>query len=1210
MPTISPTAIAAFSSLFKQNPNFQAWLNVFSQSPTLVNELNSFAAGGADHHIDLGLPGGGSDSGGTLITIDPNDLPTDNSATSLGKFASLLGHELGHAVENGGLPNFSGLTNYAAAVHNGDNAEGVALRVEYTVASELGNALGVPVAMHSGSQVQSLIAQSTQRDTPGSSQFAADAQAAGTRWTATQFVSTTVGVVAPTAANPDGYATYNQYYAIQFLVQHAGGNPQNINWRSNVSITDNPDGSWSFNVNNVTTPQGTVGIFGLYRAGASGEAMLDGSVIDPSSGGKISEVIGTVAGNGTPEGATNITFGSGSTPQATITVTDAVGRSQTYTIAGTPTVQDAIDGSVTASGTGTTILVGGDNATLTGGSGRNLLIELGNNETATGGSGTSQIVVGGSNDSVTASGATIATLTNASFNLSGSNDTINLGANSYAGLLGGTGIVVNNDLAGDTVNLTSGAAATINGSGGYLGICGTNVTVAASNESIGTISGASFNLSGSNDTINLGANSYAGLLGGSGIVVNNDVAGDTVNLTSNASATINGSGGYVGICGTNVWVNASNDSIATITGASFNLSGGNDGITLGANSYLGLLGGSGYMVWGSGDSIATWANTSLNVQGSNDTVSLGGTGDYLGLLGGSGYTVYGSGDTIATLANTSLNLQGGNDGVYLGGTGDYLGLLGGAGYMVYGSGDTINTWANTSLNLQGSNDAVGLGGSGDYLGLLGGSGYTVWGSGDTIATWANTNFTVSGNGDSIAEGDNSSLTVWGDSDTIGIGRNSVDTVLGAGDTSWFNGSAVGSQGSGVDETITTNADGSWVDHLLDTGNRFGWTEEQFVHAANNQLSEETVNFDDGWHEVFYWDVYNQNAWSEQELIYDPKGHIANPFDDSSPNSETGWRPVMSSDTTWNDDGTIVEISPGVHGGLNGTLPDGNSDYVQIYANGNWSGANYVISSNDWNPGYGSFGDLNNFLNGGDWTGSSRGNAVFGDAAIDQLAGYTYQAFDPYSFADDGLSTFELDPFGWFDFDLLVDPLVLNLAGGKVMTTARGENGVAFDMRGDGTQQATGWITPDEGFLVVDKEHTGRISSSHDMVSDLNELASFDDNHDGAITAADGRFGDLRVWVPDDKGGRGRLDTLAQLGIAGIDLKSAAVAGQADHGNRINSTFRFTYADGTSGEGADVSFLTGTDALLQAMASFAPAAPVPANMPPAPPAPEYALAAAH
>jgi hypothetical protein len=1170
MPTLSSAAIAAFSSLFKQNPNFQAWLNVFSQSPTLVNELNSFAAGGADHHIDLGLPGGGSDSGGTLITIDPNDLPTDSSATSLGKFASLLGHELGHAVENGGLPNFSGLTNYAAAVQNGDNAEGVALRVEYTVASELSNALGVPVAMHSGSQVQSLIAQSTQRDAPGSSQFAADAQAAGTRWTATQFVSTTAGVAAPTAANPDGYATYNQYYAIQFLVQHAGGSPQNINWRSNVSITDNPDGSWSFNVNNVTTPQGTVGIFGLYRAGSSGGAMLDGSVIDPSSGGKVSEVIGTVAANGTPEGAANITFGSGSTAQAIVTVTDPAGRSQTYTIAGTPTVQDAIDSSLTASGTGPTILVGGDNASLNGGSGQNLIIELGNNDTAAGGTGANQIAVGGVNDFVTASGATITTLTNGSLNLSGSNDTINLGANSYAGLLGGTGIVVNNDVAGDTVNLTSGAAATINGSGGYLGICGTNVTVAASNESIGTISGASFNLSGGYDTINLGANSYAGLLGGSGIVVNNDVAGDTVNLTSNASATINGSGGYVGICGTNIWVTASNESIATVPGASFNLSGGNDGITLGANSYLGLLGGSGYMVWGSGDTIATWANTSLNVQGSNDTVTLGGTGDYLGLLGGSGYTVYGSGDTINTWANTSLNLQGSNDGVYLGGTGDYLGLLGGSGYMVYGTGDTIATWDNTSVNLQGGNDAVYLG-TGDTLGLLSGSGYTVYGSGDTIWTWGGTSFNLAGNNDTLYLGTS----------------NYLDFLGGSGDT--VNGVGVGSGGSAVTETVTTNQDGSWVDHLVDTGNQFGWTEEQFVHAANNGLAEETINYDNGWHMVSYFDAYNQFTWAQQTKIYNAQGKIASWAYDH-----------QAGEVVTNDDGSVATT----YYGADGT----NVNEVQVSIPGGGSAQYWV---NRVNPGNNAYGGNASWFQGADWTGGPSGGG-FGDVGVtdlyfDPFTGY----FDPNAIADDGLSYFPLDAVDDdSDFEIFVDPLVLNLAGGKVTTTARGESGVAFDMRGDGGQQATGWITPDEGFLVVDKEHTGRITSSHDMVSDLNELASFDDNHDGAITAADGRFGDLRVWVPDDKGGAGRLDTLAQLGITGIDLKSAAVAGQADHGNRINSTFRFSYADGTSGEGADVSFLTGTDALLHAMASFAPAAPVPANMPPALPAPEHALAAAH
>jgi hypothetical protein len=839
-------------------------------------------------------------------------------------------------------------------------------------------------------------------------------------------------------------------------------------------------------------------------------------------------------------------------------------------MSGTPGVEDLMDAAAVASGAGPTILIGGDNAKLTGSGGQNLIIELGNNDTAIAGSGATQIVVGGSNDYVTGSGVNVTTLTNGSFNLSGNNDTITLGANSYAGLLGGTGIVVNNDVAGDTVNITSGAAATINGSGGYLGICGTNVTVAASNESIGTISGASFNLSGGYDTINLGANSYAGLLGGSGIVVNNDVAGDTVNLTSNTSATINGSGGYVGICGTNIWVTASNESIATVPSASFNLSGGSDGITLGANSYLGLLGGSGYMVWGSGDTIATWANTSLNLQGNNDTIGLGGSGDYLGLLGGSGYTVYGSGDTINTWANTSLNLQGSNDGVYLGGTGDYLGLLGGSGYMVYGTGDTIATWDNTSVNLQGGNDTIYLG-AGDTLGLLSGSGYTAYGSGDTIWTWGGTSFNLSGNNDTLYLGTSNYLDFFG----------------GSGDT--VNGVGVGSGGSAVTETVTTNPDGSWVDHLVDTGSQFGWTEEQFVHAANNSLAEETINYDNGWHIVSYFDPYNQFTWAQQTKTYNAQGRIASWTYDH-----------QAGEVVTNDDGSVATTYYGADGV--------NVNEVQVSIPGGGSAQYWV---NRVNPANNAYGGNAGWFQSADWTGGPSGGG-FGDVGVtdlyfDPFTGY----FDPNAIADDGLSYFPLDAVDdGSDFEIFVDPLVLNLGGGKVTTTARGESGVAFDMRGDGGQQATGWITPDEGFLAVDKEHTGRITSSHDMISDLNELASFDDNHDGAITAADGRFGDLRVWVPDDQGGTGRLDTLARLGITGIDLTSAAVAGQADHGNRINSTFRFSYADGTSGEGADVSFLTGTDALLHAMASFAPAAPVPANMPPASPAPEHALAAAH
>jgi len=182
--------------------------------------------------------------------------------------------------------------------------------------------------------------------------------------------------------------------------------------------------------------------------------------------------------------------------------------------------------------------------TLEGGSGQNLLIDLGNSGTVIGGSGGNQIWVGGTSDTVSSSGATI--------NLgNGSNDSMTLAS--------GTNDTVTNDVAGDSVSLDSNTSASFTGSGGAIDVDGTGITVTASNETVNEAAGGSFNLSGGSDTISMtGTGDYLGLLGGSGYVVN-----------------------------------AAGDSIGTTAGTSLNVAGGNDSFSLGANNYLGLLGGLG-----------------------------------------------------------------------------------------------------------------------------------------------------------------------------------------------------------------------------------------------------------------------------------------------------------------------------------------------------------------------------------------------------------------------------------------------------------------------------------------------------------------------------------------------------------------------------------------------------------------------------------------
>ena len=201
-----------------------------------------------------------------------------------------------------------------------------------------------------------------------------------------------------------------------------------------------------------------------------------------------------------------------------------------------------------------------------------------------------------------------------------------------------------------------------------------------------------------------------------------------------------------------------------------------------------------------------------------------------------------------------------------------------------------------------------------------------------------------------------------------------------------------------------------------------------------------------------------------------------------------------------------------------------------------------------------------------------------------------------------------------------DPIVLNLAGGTVGTSSWVHNGVTFDLAGTGTPHAVGWISSGEGFLAIDPSGAP-ITSGKQLVSSLAALAADDTDHDGEIDANDPAYGQLAVWIPGPDGTGGRVASLAQLGIASIST-TGTLDGSFDQGNQILSRFQFTYADGATGQAADVGLAIGpaatgvggasTALLNQAIASFGASAPLsaPTVVPPPPPAPLPQLAVPH
>ncbi|MDR6450278.1 hypothetical protein J2794_006419 [Paraburkholderia terricola] len=452
------------------------------------------------------------------------------------------------------------------------------------------------------------------------------------------------------------------------------------------------------------------------------------------------------------------------------------------------------------SSSGTLLYGTGDIVNFYANSGSLVNIMQGNSSDTVNGAGNTVGILG-SGDNVTASGDT--------FNFSaggfataitGNGDIINAGGGSGT-LLYGTGDIVNFYAnSGSLVNIMQGNSSdTVNGAGNTVGILGAGDNVTASGDTFNfSVGGFTTAITGNSDIINAGGGSSTVLYGTDDIVNLIANSGSLVNIMQgNSSETVNGAGNTIGVL-------ASGDSVAA-----------------------------------SGDTINSSSGTSFNLSGGNDTVSLGGTGDYLGLLGGA-YSVSGTGATINTWAGTSVNLSGGNDTVGLGGSGDYLGLLGGSGYSVTATSATINTWGGTTFNLSGNNDTVGLGGTGDYLGLLGGT-YLVNGSGDTINTWNNTSVALSGSGNTLGLGASSALSVTGDGNTIGMGSGSSLVDDGINNTINASGSEIVIGAINRNQTIYIYGNNDYID--ASAVSDYIHTTIEVIGTGNTVRAEaDTINF--------------------------------------------------------------------------------------------------------------------------------------------------------------------------------------------------------------------------------------------------------------------------------------------------------------------------------------------------------------------------------
>lgn len=192
--------------------------------------------------------------------------------------------------------------------------------------------------------------------------------------------------------------------------------------------------------------------------------------------------------------------------------------------------------------------------------------------------------------------------------------------------------------------------------------------------------------------------------------------------------------------------------------------------------------------------------------------------------------------------------------------------------------------------------------------------------------------------------------------------------------------------------------------------------------------------------------------------------------------------------------------------------------------------------------------------------------------------------------------------------LPTDPLVLDLNGDGVRLTDYLTSPVFFDVDNDGgSLEETGWVSPEDGIVVVDANANGKIDNISETLSEyfggtagtngeggqkrfangFAALASLDSNADGVFDKQDAAWSNVKVWVDtnhdgkswDDLNSNGAIDagetselkSLSDLGITQIDLKNQAQSGEVRDGNEVLARGTFVQ-DGVSKEAIAANFL--------------------------------------
>lgn len=163
-----------------------------------------------------------------------------------------------------------------------------------------------------------------------------------------------------------------------------------------------------------------------------------------------------------------------------------------------------------------------------------------------------------------------------------------------------------------------------------------------------------------------------------------------------------------------------------------------------------------------------------------------------------------------------------------------------------------------------------------------------------------------------------------------------------------------------------------------------------------------------------------------------------------------------------------------------------------------------------------------------------------------------------------------------------DPLVLDMNQDGLISTVSLENSqVYFDITGDGVKEKVGWILPEDGLLVYDKNGNGKIDGVNEIfgkegISGFVELRTVaDSNYDGIIDRRDALYSQLKVWQDLNQDGisqSNELKSLSEAGVTKIELDVFATNINLN-GNLLTEAGRYGDSTGTRSLAADIQLMT-------------------------------------